>query len=508
MKVLLDTNILLHREIARVPNKDIGFLFHWFDKLHYEKCISSLSIKEIEKYKDEQIVETIKTKLQNYNLLKTEAPETKEIEEIRKNDKNENDKIDTSLLKEVFAKRVSYLITEDKGIHKKARLLNIEHLVFSINDFLEKVTAENPELSDYKVLSVKKARFGDLDIKDDFFDSFRKDYKGFNDWFNSKSEEVSYVCKSQNQKIVAFLYVKVEDETENYLDISPTFLPKKRLKIGTFKVVSTGYKLGERFLKVIFDNALRNNVNEIYVTIFDKTDNQKFLISLLEDWGFKHQGIKSIPTGDEEVYVKDFHPTPNLSHPKLTYPFINKDRQFFIVPIYPEYHTELLPDSILNTERPENFIDDKPHRNAIQKVYFSRSVEKNINPGDIFLFYRTKTPNSNAYHTSVITTICIVESKIENISDLDTFVSLCKKRSIFSNAELAKHWNWTSGNRPFVVNFLYLYSFQKRLNLSTLIGLGVISNIDNVPRGFKKITKEQFELILRESNTNERFIID
>lgn len=503
MKILLDTNILLHRETARILNKDIGFLFRWFDKLHYEKCISPLSIKEIEKYKDKKIVETIKTKLGNYNLLKTEAPETNEIEEIRKNDKNENDAIDTSLLKEVFAKRVGYLITEDRGIHKKAKLLNIEHLIFSINDFLEKVTTENPELSNYKTLSVKRSHFGNLDIKDSFFDSFRDDYQGFDIWFNSKAEEVSYVCKSQDKKIVAFLYVKVETKQEDYTDIEPKLPPKKRLKIGTFKVISTGYKLGERFLKVIFDNALRNNVDEIYVTIFNKTDNQEFLISLLKDWGFMFHGIKDTPTGDEQVYIKDFHPIPNKDNPKFTYPFIDKNRQFLVVPIYPQYHTELLPDSILNNERPENFIDDKPHRNAIQKVYISRSFNKSLNKGDIILFYRT-----GGLYKSVITTIGIVDGVFKNIQNKETFTSLCKRRSVFSDEELLKHWNYNSNNRPFIVKFLYLYSFPKRLNMKRLLELNIIKNVDSAPRGFESITKEQFELILKESEANESFIIN
>ena len=41
----------------------------------------------------------------------------------------------------------------------------------------------------------------------------------------------------------------------------------------------------------------------------------------------------------------------------------------FIVPIYPTYHTELLPDSILNTETAEDFEDNKSNRNALSKVY-------------------------------------------------------------------------------------------------------------------------------------------
>ena len=59
------------------------------------------------------------------------------------------------------------------------------------------------------------------------------------------------------------------------------FSPKKRLKIGTFKVISNGLRLGERFVKIIFDNALKNHVQEIYVTIYDKRSEQKRLIELL-----------------------------------------------------------------------------------------------------------------------------------------------------------------------------------------------------------------------------------
>ena len=42
------------------------------------------------------------------------------------------------------------LITEDKKLLDKASLLSISESVYMIDAFLEKVTAENPELADYK----------------------------------------------------------------------------------------------------------------------------------------------------------------------------------------------------------------------------------------------------------------------------------------------------------------------------------------------------------------------
>lgn len=509
MRILLDTNIIIHREANRVVNQDIGILFGWFDKLHYEKCIHPLSLQEIQKHKDAETVKTIETKIKNYNLLNTEAPETSEITNIRKKyDKNDNDAIDTSLLKEVYAERINYLITEDRGIHKKATELGIGDLVFSIDSFLEKVSAENPSLIDYKTLSVTKEHFGNIDLEGNFFDSFRSDYQDFDKWFNLKSDEVAYVCKSEHGDILAFLYIKIEDEDENYSDIEPRFKKKKRLKIGTFKVISNGFKLGERFLKILFDNALINEVDEVYVTLFNCTEEQERLIGLLVDWGFILHGLKHTPTGDEQVFIKDFRPDPVQEHPKQTYPFIKKDRRYFIVPIYPSYHTELFPDSILNNESPDDFIENQPHRNAIQKIYISRSYYKDMRAGDIIVFYRTKTPGSNAYYTSVVTTIGVVDDVFTSIKNSDEFISMCRKRSVFTDNQLKEHWDYDQRNQPFIVNFLYLYSFPKRPNLKALIEMGVISSISSVPRGFKEITSRQFNQIIEASETNGSFIIN
>jgi hypothetical protein len=229
---------------------------------------------------------------------------------------------------------------------------------------------------------------------------------------------------------------------------------------------------------------------------------------MLVDWGFCEHGVKHTPTGDELVYVKDFHPDADQDNPKMTYPFIDRNRRYFIVPIYPAYHTELFPDSILKTESPKDFIENEPHRNAIQKVYISRSINRDLRPGDVIVFYRTAAQGRSAYYTSVVTTIGVVDSVYKQISDEDEFIALCRKRSVFTDEELKKHWNFNRRYRPFVVNFLYTYSFPRRPNLEKLIELGVISGTNSVPRGFEEISKESFESILRASNTDESFIID
>nr|VFJ62710.1 MAG: hypothetical protein BECKDK2373B_GA0170837_111417 [Candidatus Kentron sp. DK] len=375
MKVLLDTNIIIHREAANVVHSEIGVLFRWLDRLHHEKCIHPLTVGEIARHRDDRVVETLQAKIENYVTLKTVAPDVPGIVEIKANhDRNENDVNDSSLLNELAAGRVDILITEDRNIHRKAKRLGIALGVFTIDSFLEKVNAENPELAEYKVLSVKKEHFGNIDVRDGFFDSFREDYPGFDAWFNRKADEISYICRDEEQRIIAFLYVKREDENENYSDISPPLPPKRRLKVGTFKVISNGFKIGERFVKIIFDNAVRFKVDEIYVTAFDHGDNQLRLIELLSDWGFQEHGRK----GKELVFVRPctVEHTRQKKSPRLTYPYARSDTRKWIVPVYPAYHTELFPDSILKTESAEDFVENAPNRNAISKVYISRAFNR------------------------------------------------------------------------------------------------------------------------------------
>jgi rRNA-processing protein FCF1 len=500
MKALLDTNIIIHREASRVINQDVGILYRWLERAKYTKCIHSLSVSEIEKYKDKQTVETFQIKLDSYERIDIPSPLQPELKSVsEKIDVNENDIIDTHLLNEVFVGRVDILITEDKKIRRKAKELGISDKVFTIDSFLEKTFAEHPDLVNYKVLNVQKLKFGRINLDDDFFTSLKEDYLGFDKWFIKKYDEEAYITvNSNNGLLLSFLYLKVEDKDEKYLDISPSFTSKKRLKVGTFKVINNGFRLGERFIKIIFDNAIKNDVDEIYVTIFNKRDEQKRLIDLLEQWGFVLWGNKN----KELVYVRDFTKKVDVNNLKQSYPFISRDKDCFIVPIYPDYHTELLPDSILNNESPEEFIEDFPHRNGINKVYVSRALAPHPKTGDILVFYRT-----GGYYKSVVTTIGVAQEAKYDFEDEDDFVAYCRKSSVFPEDQLKAMWRYSS-NRPFVVKFLYVYSFPHRINMKELIDLQVLNGVNDAPRGFKKITKEQFYNILKATKSDESFIID
>ena len=173
VRVLLDTNIVIHREAASVVREDIGVLFRWLDKLGHEKCVHPHTIDEIAKHGDPKVVRSFGAKLKSYSVLVGVSADPPEIAKVRLTDLTSNDVIDTDILRELVIGRVDLLITEDRGLHSKAARLGVIDHVFSIDQFLEKANAENPEQLDYKVLSVRKEFFARLSFESEFFDSFK-----------------------------------------------------------------------------------------------------------------------------------------------------------------------------------------------------------------------------------------------------------------------------------------------------------------------------------------------
>ncbi len=245
MRALLDTNIIIHRESMQATNYSIGQLYYWLDKLHYDKLIHPYSVQELRKADHSAQQELYNARLSAYTQMKTVAKQTAEFVQLLADaTKTENDTIDNQLLFEVYCDRADILITEDRKMRNKAEILGIANRVFSINTFIQKVSAENPALIDYKALSIKKELFGNIDVRDPFFDSFRPDYNGFNKWFAGKCDEEAYVCRTDKNDILGFLYLKTEDETEDDSYITPAFIPRRRLKFGTFKVEASIFRLG------------------------------------------------------------------------------------------------------------------------------------------------------------------------------------------------------------------------------------------------------------------------
>ena len=497
MRALLDTNIIIHRETMQATNYTIGKLYYWLDKLHYEKLLHPYTVAELRKADNAQQQQLYDARLSAYTHMQCVAQQTDDfVSLLAEVPKTENDKIDNQLLFEVYCGRTDILITEDRRMHRKAERIGIADKVFSINAFISKVSADYPDLVEYKALNVKKELMGNIDVKDSFFDTFRPVYKGFEKWFAKKSDEEAYICRSDKNDIIGFLYLKTEDESENYSSITPTFTPKRRLKVGTFKVEASGSRLGERFIKIIFDNAIARNLDEIYVTLFKDRAELKRLYDLLIRWGFYNYGVKDTDGQQETVLIKNLGTYDAQKSVIANFPNINGSSAKMILPIMAQYHTSLFPDSKLNTEL--EYIGNIPHRYALQKVYITWAFERNLKPGDLLLFYRMGDTYPKKY-SSVITTVGVIDQVVDSFSSEEEFLSYCQNRSVFTEEELRRFWSQHRYNLK-VLKFVYVKTLTKKVTLDYLQQHGIVDPGQG-PRPFTRITDAQFSMILRDSET-------
>ena len=344
---------------------------------------------------------------------------------------------------------------------------------------------------------LKLTKFRDLSISDPFFDSLKAGYREFPIWFDSKQDENVYIVQDELE-LSGMIYLK--PETGPITDTNPHLPNRKWLKVGTLKIIGRGTKLGERVIKKIFDTALSIDADSIYVTIFDV---HAELIDLFERYGFIESATKTTDNGTERVFVRDLN---TFSGNLLSdYPFIHtSDHNSWLLAIYPEYHTRLLPDSILNNE-PTQIIQDVSHTNTIHKVYISKLALTRMRPGDAVIFYRTTDHVAPARFRSVVTSVCVVEEvrPRRSFASLDDFLSYTRPRSVFDDDELRA---WYAEQRMAVAKLTYNAAFNRRITRGQLIDDGLVSE---QPRwDLRALPQTQFRSILALGGVNARLIID
>jgi hypothetical protein len=349
-------------------------------------------------------------------------------------------------------------------------------------------------------MSLCYVAFRNIDLSDIFFDSLKNDYPNFEKWFLKKENEKAYVSYNECGKIDGFLYLKVENEELN--DMTPCFPERKRLKCGTFKIDARGTKMGERFVRKIFDFAMPHDIQEVYVTIFDK---HQGLINLLKRYGFRLCSRKNIETknGREGVYFKGFNWVGTSAYDN--YPMVKMNNRNFLLGIKPKFHTRLFPESILKNEN-DSILEDVTYTNSIHKVYIGgmRGMEI-LQPGDNIIIYRTSDDLGPARYRSVATSVCTLQEyrNIREFSSYNEFKSYCGEASVFSDAEL--QFFYSKGYPSHVIKLTYNFPLRKRIIRDEILRiLGYTPNYS----GFFKLSDDHFRAILNAGKVNESFIID
>lgn len=338
--------------------------------------------------------------------------------------------------------------------------------------------------------------FREINLDDEFFDSLKADYRGFDDWFRRKGESQAFVFKVKDgSELDGFLYVK--EELGPVTDVAPNLPPANRLKVGTFKVNPHGTRLGERLLKRAFDTAVSKRMTALYVTVFEK---HTALVQLFQKYGFVEVGRKLSEDGDEAVLERRLDVA--LGDVVKDYPRIPLNR-YFVLSIYPKWHSRLLPDSLLKTED-VSILEDVSHTNSIHKIYLTgmRGIDQ-LARGDTLLLYRTQD-GGPAHHTSVVTSVGVVE-QLKHIGDFSNekdFATFCEPYSVFSAAELKEFFS--TKKYPWLIRFTYNLALAKRINRKALLEQVGLSGGDTGYWGFFQISKDQFRNILKLSGDYEK----
>lgn len=137
------------------------------------------TVEEIRRYKNREREEALNIKLEAYEVLRGASEPPVEFSSQLPEPKDENDRIDNSLLYELYMGYVDLLITEDKRLRGRANLLGLQEKVYSIEIFIGLQSKLHPNLVEYKMLAVEQCTFRELNLDDPFFDSLKQDYPGF-----------------------------------------------------------------------------------------------------------------------------------------------------------------------------------------------------------------------------------------------------------------------------------------------------------------------------------------
>ena len=496
MIFLIGFDVMLSYVFLSDDKEGIESVFKWLDKLGLKKCtdVGSLMLLThfipIENFSYYRGFECI-TKQPPLSVYQKKMLPLLE-NNLRQDEKNWA-KVLFMQLNQIIANNADYLITDNIASLRLSELLGIEDRVYTIEEFLERCRLDHRNLDNNKGIAIQKITFGKLNFSDHFFDTFKKDYSPYYEiWLDKKTKDNVYAA-FEHGRIKALLKLKMEGPEEDYSDIVPVFPPKRRLKISAFKVDYTGEKLGQRFLHIIFRKAIEKRVEEIYVTIVNKSATRRRLINLLEYWGFRFYGIKE---KKEEVYVRSMIKETGES-PFFYYPFQSLYRPTFIIPLGYNYSQDLLPD--FNTL--DNVNDTEPYKAAIRKTIVLQDTPIKIEKGCNLLFYQI-----NRFAIGRIIASGIVSGIKRNIPNKTTFIRYCRKRSILTLNMLTDLWE--RNQNLTVIDFLYNYSFEaKEITDETLLSADI--DISALKKNqVIEINSNQFAQIVKGSFYEENIITD
>ena len=495
-KLLIDTNILIGLEDNKEIDGSFSSLLQKCQSHGVQIFLHEASRKDIERDNDSPRKAIILSKIAKFpELSGIPVPDQVALEATYGKIKKPNDYVDVVLLHtlhEVGA--VDFLVTQDRGVHKRAIDLGISNRVFTVEDALVWLR-DKFDRTPVPLPFIEAKQCHQINRRDDIFTSLQCDYAGFNDWFSNSCIGNHRHCWtiSFDNEIAGIAIRKDETFSELLAKVPPaseTFqrAPQKILKICTFKIKEKyrGEKFGEQLLKQILWWAHKNSYDLVYLTIYPKHKN---LIDVLFLYGFESIGraggelymaksfaagiLKTAPQSEPLAYHRQYYPN-----------FIsNETVGKYLVPIQAEYYATLFPENI--NKRQAGLFDttggaqaNRIPGNTIRKVYVCHAPTNSIRPGDIMLFFHLM--DSNSLDSQCLTTVGIVDG-FDVTNENDKLLRLTAKRSVFSQAQLE---DFTANNtkKVKVINFLLAGHIVPSIPYPKMNSIGIVGPYQSIRR--------------------------
>ncbi|WP_419728144.1 hypothetical protein [Lichenicola sp.] len=349
-----------------------------------------------------------------------------------------NDVVDATLLHSLRLGVADFVITEDRGLHERARRYapELADRVLYVADAVL-LLRSSYEPIDVPLRYVEEVEAHSIPQTDPIFVGLRDDYPGFDQWWRNKCVQPMRKCwVVVDGGSLSGLVVRKDEHTD---DTDARLPGKKILKICTFKVSpeQRGVKLGELLLKQILWFSQSNKYDVVYLTTFAR---QATLIDLLVYYGFRHTYTKK---NEELVYEKPMgidalQPVFGVSSFDLArqnYPrfHLGPSVKAYTIPIQEAFHDALFPE-LADHSQLVLFGNSQPKTpgNTIRKVYLCRAPALMEDPGAVIIFYKGK---SVMRPSQAVTAVGIFEDMTLAYST-EHLRQLAGGRSVYSEVQL------------------------------------------------------------------------
>lgn len=144
MRILIDTNIFIHRENYHIVPENLQQLLKALSFLKAEIVVHPESIEELRKDPDEIRKGIDLSKISTYPKLESPPNAIDDVAFLQGVGvpSNAHDKVDNALIYAVYRDAVDFLISEDKRITSKASKVNLRNRVLSVDEAVERARAK------------------------------------------------------------------------------------------------------------------------------------------------------------------------------------------------------------------------------------------------------------------------------------------------------------------------------------------------------------------------------